>query len=286
MKVYTISRNSPSVFYSLTGLSISEFDKLNLSFSRILSDNHIIKGRPHTLIESAHKLFFILFYFKHYCIQELMALIFRVDQSQVSRWISLLQLPFHQCTSKFIDKTRKKVNSLAKLKKVCPNISLIIDATERPILTPKFNQKRVYSGKKHRHTIKNQIIVFKKQVFDTSDTYVGKTHDFKIFKKHKNSIPKHIHILADLGYVGIESYLPDNKTFLPNKASQKFPLTDAEKLQNRLIAKHRVTVEHVLGLMKSNQILAQEFRGSKQLANLSFKAIAGLHNFKMQCRHS
>ncbi len=287
MKVYTIARNSPRIFYSLTGLSVNEFDKLNKHFSRFLCSIQI-HGRPHTLYSSAHKLFFILFYYRHYMTQELFAFILRVDQAQVCRWIKLLMLPFQKCTGYYIHKAKKKIQSLEQLKEICPEVNLIIDATERPINTPKVNQGRVYSGKKKRHTIKNQIIINNddKSIVDCSPTYVGKVHDFKVLKKNHSCIPKGAKVMSDTGYIGINETLPDNQCLIPYKASKNYPLNDFQKAQNTIISSMRVAVEHVIALLKHNQILYQEFRGSRELANSSIQSLAGLYNFKLQCRHS
>jgi hypothetical protein len=287
MKAYIAARSSSSVFFSLTGLSLQEFDRLNKVFALYLPPSPST-GRPHTLRESAHKLFFILFYYRHYPVQQLAAFIMRVDQAQISRWIRLLSIVLERSTNGFIKKAKRRINSLSQFKKHCPEVSVIIDASERPVKTPKYNQHRVYSGKKHRHTIKNNIAINSqnKHIFHVSDTSVGKTHDFKVLKRSNLKLPKHISILVDTGFIGLDKIFPHNHIFMPSKASKNFPLTEAEKSQNKIISSERVKVEHVYALLKHNQILFQEFRGSGKLADSSFKALAGLHNFKMQCRHS
>lgn len=287
MKVYIAARNSPSVFYALTGLHIYEFDYLNKTFCHFLPVNPST-GRPHTLAESAHKLFFILFYYRHYPIQQLAAIIMQVNQSQISRWIKFLSMPFQKATGKFIHKAHKKIHSLDEFKKVCPELTVVIDASERPIKTPKYNQQSVYSGKKHRHTVKNCIAInpHNKNILITSKTVVGKMHDFELLKRSKFSLPSFIKILVDLGFIGANKLFPSNHIFTPNKASKYFKLTDAARSQNKLLSSLRARIEHVFALMKHNRILADEFRGSGSLADSAFQAIAGLHNFKMQCRHS
>lgn len=107
MRVYQVARKSPTVFKSLTGLKKSEFDRLAVQFKHCINFSKI--GRKHNLAEIEHALFFILFYYRHYCIQELMAFFFRVNQAQISRWIKLLELPFARCTKQYIDKARKKI---------------------------------------------------------------------------------------------------------------------------------------------------------------------------------
>ncbi|MCB0745078.1 MAG: transposase [Ignavibacteriae bacterium] len=282
MKAYHVARKNSTIFKSLTGLSVKQFDKLNKSYSRFHPSLNKL-GRTHSLEESEHALFFILFYFRHYPTQQLFAFILRCDQSQISRWIKLFSVPLLKVSRNYISKGRRKINSLSKLQQSCPEVQLLIDATERPVQRPSFNQERVYSGKKKRHTIKNQIISDKENrlIYSVSKTYTGKTHDFKVFKYESlpKGTPKHIRILADTGYIGIENTV-DNPVSLPNKASKNFPLTEAEKSQNSILSSHRVVVENIFAHMKNYHILAQKFRGSKNLAHDSFEIVAGIHNFK------
>ena len=282
MKAYHVARKNSNIFKSITGLSVKQFDKLNKSYSRYHVNSSNL-GRTHSLERSEHALFFILFYFRHYPTQQLLGFILRRNQSQISRWLKLCSIPLMKVSKSYISKGRRKVNSLARLKDDCPEMLLLIDASERPIQRPEKNQKRVYSGKKKRHTIKNQIISERKShlIYHVSKTYTGKTHDFKMFKSESlpRSTPKNIRFLADTGYIGMDKYI-DNPVSMPNKATKKYPLTEAQKLQNNIISSERVFVEHIFGHMKNYHILAQKFRGSRTLAHDSFEIIAGIHNFK------
>lgn len=282
MKVYQAARKSPSVFKSLTGLKKSEFDKLVLEFKPLLKK--FKPGRPHTLFSPEHSFFFMLFYYRHYCTQELMAFIFRVDQSQISRWIKYLQLPFERCTSTYLDKARKKIDSLKELVKYNPEIDVILDCTERPVLTHK-NSKELFSGKKKFCTVKNQVCVRRstKEIVDVSNTVKGARHDFYYFKQFKESIPSNWNLLVDRGYIKIQQEVT-NTCFLPYKAEKNFQLENYHKQQNKLLSSQRCRVEHVFAQMKQFKILSDEFRGSSRLSDSSFKAIAGIYNFRRQSR--
>ena len=75
---------------------------------------------------------------------------------------------------------------------------LIVDATEQCIERPK-NQRDYYSGKKHAHTIKTEIITDPKgRILRVSKPYEGRVHDFKI-RKTEGPLPA-VPILADSGY--------------------------------------------------------------------------------------
>lgn len=280
MRVYQVARKSPSVFKSLTGLKKAEFDRLANTFNLFVNFPKL--GRKHNLSEIQHALFFILFYYRHYCTQQLMAFIFRVDQSQISRWICLLSLPFSRCTKLFIDKTRKKIDSIEKLKEYIPELDVILDATERPVLTHK-NSKALFSGKKNFCTVKNIVCVTRdtKEIVYLSKTFQGARHDKFRFDQIKGELPKYWNLLLDLGFVGVEV---DNTCFIPNKASKKINLTEAEILQNKIMSSQRCRGEHVFAQMKQFKILSDEFRGSAALCDLSFQAIAGVYNFRRQSR--
>lgn len=280
MKVYQAARKSPSIFKSLTGLKKSEFDRLSSQFSHFIDFSHL--GRKHNLDSVEHALFFILFYYRHYCIQELMAFIFRVDQSQISRWISLLELPLARCTKQYIDRSRRKIDSVEQLKEYVPGLDVILDATERAVLTHS-NSKDLFSGKKNFCTVKNIVCVTRdtKEIVYSSKTFQGARHDKFRFDELKHDLPSKWNLLLDLGFIGVDV---ENKCFIPNKASKNFPLTDAELQQNKIMSSQRCRGEHVFGQMKQFKILGDEFRGSARLCDLSFQAIAGIYNFRRQSR--
>jgi IS5 family transposase len=285
MKAYQIALKSPTLFLSLTGLSPDQFYELLPIFINYLPPD-ATTGRNHTLSTPEAKLFFILFYYKHYPTQWLAAFLFQVDQSQISRWINWLGTALTSATNNSITKARKRISSYDDLLDNCPEVSIVIDATEQYTQRPTINQKKLYSGKKKAHTIKRQICVNAEtsEIVDVSPTFVGRVHDFKICKKTPfiNDLPKQINLLVDLGYQGLDKHKPDNKVFMPNKATKNFPLTEAQKWQNKLISSKRVIGEHPFAVMKSFHILKNKFRGSSLLANTAFEAIAGLHNFRLE----
>lgn len=282
MKVYQVARKSPSVFSSITGLKKSEFDRLCLDFSHHIDFPSL--GRKHNLEKVEHALFFILFYYRHYCVQNLMAFIFRVDQSQISRWISLLELPFSRCTKQYIHKARKKIDSIEELLEYNPNLDVIVDATERPVLTHS-NSKNLFSGKKNFCTVKNLVAVKRdsKEIVFVSNTFQGARHDKFRFDQSKDQISPNWNIILDLGFVGVDKDIP-NKCFLPYKCLPHKALSEYEIQQNKVLSSQRCRVEHVFGQMKQFKILGDEFRGSARLCDASFQAVAGIYNFRRQSR--
>lgn len=270
MQIYHKLIKNNASFKTFTGLSVKEFNILTKQFGMYYKhlNNH---GRHHTLSESRYALFFILFYLRHYCTQDVMSVFFNVDQSQISRWIYLLAIPLKQCSHFQLRKNDYK----RKVKLTKNKINFLVDATERQIQRPSVNNKAFYSGKKKMHTIKNQILLDEQNLIShVSPTYSGKTHDMKVFRNQK--YPKHINFLGDLGYIG------ESNIITPHKFHKK--LNKDQKSFNKTISSIRCSVEHVFAWMKNFKILSSKFRGSFSLANHSFIIIAGLYNFSKQLK--
>ena len=103
MLSYQQVKDKPVVFRALTSLDRSEFEQLLVLFSqanRIYIEQNHIKGKKRTrrygggrrpkLAKTEDQLFFILFYFKTYPLQEVIAFLFGLSQGQVNEWIHRL----------------------------------------------------------------------------------------------------------------------------------------------------------------------------------------------------
>jgi DDE superfamily endonuclease len=108
---------------------------------------------------------------------------------------------------------------------------VLIDATETPIERPK-KQRRCYSGKKKRHTLKTQLVVEKSTrrilclVHDK-----GRRHDFRLFKMSNVHLHPETKAVVDSGYQGLQKR--HAKTSMPKKRSKKNPLSTSDKTKNR-----------------------------------------------------
>jgi len=164
---------------------------------------------------------------------------------------------------------------------------VVFDVTECPIERPKRKQKgriknkqrRYYSGKKKRHTIKQQIAVDTKsgKIIATSQD-CGKTHDFRIYKKSKNHVHPNIKIQGDSGYQGIQKIHPNSE--LPKKRSKKNPLTVEDKKRNKEISSKRVIVENVFAFIKKFKIISQRYRNRRKRFGLRFNIVCGIFNYE------
>lgn len=164
---------------------------------------------------------------------------------------------------------------------------VVFDVTECAIEKPKRNkrgrrknrQKHFYSGKKKRHTIKQQIVVdARSQKIIATRQACGKTHDFKIYKKSKNRVHKDTKIQADSGYQGIQKLHSNSE--IPKKRSKKNPLTKEDKKRNREISSERVIVENVFAYVKKFKIVSQRYRNRRKRFGLRFNLICAIFNYE------
>lgn len=112
-------------------------------------------GHKGTFANSQAKLFFVLFYFKCYPLQEVMAVLFGCSQGQVSHWVGVLTPLVNGALGRELLLPARRPADLETLLEAVPELRLlVIDGTERPLRRPKDKPRRKddYSGKDHRRS--------------------------------------------------------------------------------------------------------------------------------------
>lgn len=159
---------------------------------------------------------------------------------------------------------------------------VLVDSFETPICRPSLpeKQRKFYSGKKKRHTIKTQILTdVHGEVLAIEPGHPGPLSDKKLYDKSRASkeYPRAAR-RADLGYVGVaEMLLPHKRK--RGKAGQKGPeLTAAQKAENQYAARERVPVEHGVRRVKAWRIVRDEFRlGTGLFPMVAFATVGLVH---------
>jgi hypothetical protein len=113
----------------------------------------------------------------------------------------------------------------------------------------------------------------------TTASAAGRCHDLTLRRKAGSRLPRDVHTLVDLGYQGLQH--EQGLTVLPFKATQKRPLEAAERTLNRVQARLRIRVEHVIRRLKVFWILARPYRNRRRRFGLRLNLIAGIHNFEL-----
>lgn len=155
---------------------------------------------------------------------------------------------------------------------------IIVDSFETPIPRPSLNerQKRVYSGKKKRPTLKTQIYTDQQGIIlDISGGHPRPTSDVKIWNETKlpddlKEKPK----LGDKAYLGA-----DKPTKVPQKKPKGGELSEAEKAANKLILQERIYVEHSIRKVKGYRVVRDEFRLAQGTFPTVVSVVVGLLQF-------
>lgn len=283
---------------SLTGLNTIEFEGLLTSFesawAQFAKETFADKprkravggGRKAELSVIEDKLLFILVYFRQYPTQEVQGYLFGIGQAQANDWIHRLTGLLNQALGEEQQLPERRPAKLSEVLAACPELTFMIDGTERPINRPKDKdkQKKFYSGKKKSHTVKNNVITDRRgKVLYLSDTYEGKKHDKKIADEEGHCFPAGSKLLQDTGYQG---YKPEGVTILqPKKKPRGRELTPEDKVINRAISSIRVEVEHHICGVKRSKIVAQKFRNRvENFGDKVMETACGLHNFRVSYR--
>ena len=294
-------KNKPNIFKSFTGMTVSEFSNLLPSFGRAY-DNHLATldkereaprqrkrggGQKAVLQTLPDKLLFILFYFKFYPIQAVQGYFFGIGQSQANEWIHRLTPVLNKALGFEKQLPARKMKEIKHVLEACPGLEFIIDGTERPIQRPKDKkrQKKYYSGKKKRHTIKNNVITDKrtKKIKALSDTKEGSMHDKKLADDWELEFPPDSALFKDTGFQGYDP--PNTIPIQPKKKPKGKELTPEEKQKNKEIARKRIGVEHSIGGAKIYHIARDIFRNHKeQFDDRVMEIVCGLFNFKIEQR--
>jgi len=268
---YTKIVKHPKVFLRLFGVNSVQFEEI---FKRVkpLWEQQVLgkykrRGRNFALSLEDMTLMLLLYY-RSYVTQMFVGYLFGIDDSRVCRIIQKLE----PLLAKVMTLPQQKHLSQEEIE------SCLLDATEHPIERPKKDQKSYYSGKKKRHTLKTEIrTTLKGRITHVSKAHPGAMHDFNLHKQEPPLHPKS-RAFVDSGYQGLDKL--HSETELPYKASKTKPLDGEEKTYNGALSRIRVTIENIIGDIKTFKILADRYRNKRKRYTIKFKIIAAIVNLK------
>ena len=284
MLTYDRLAETPKAFPALTGLTRPEFDRLFGEYAAAADAHRAARthtkrgsrrlkraagaGHPHDL-DPRTRLLLALVWVRVYPTYELLGWLFGLDKS--SAWHNaqdvlevlegMTDFPFDRP-----GKDRPKLGTADAVMAAFPAVRAVIDAKEQAFRRPAGwdEPKPFYSGKKKRHTLKNQVVCTPSgRIASVSRTAPGRTHDLTVLRHDGvlDRLPADAGVMTDKGYVGVEADAGGRPVVIPAKAARNRPLTDEQKASDRVINRHRVVVEHVMAQLNRFQILRQTFRG-------------------------
>lgn len=292
-----LARCSDRRMKAATSLTVREFDALAGQFATLWDGTraaHTAAGAPRQrrpgggrkglLATPESKLFFILFYYKAYPTQDVMGLLFGLTQGQISDWVRRLTDLAGRLLA--LHKPARKARDLRDLLAAEPALQeVILDGTERRLPRPvhRGRQRRYYSGRKKRHTVKNVIGTIKGKVRWCSRTVPGRRHDKAVADAERLRLPKGVAVLGDSGFEGLDAGQADVIT--PWKKPKGRRLHGKRRAFNRLLSRERVAVEHTLASVKRLRILRDELRNRRKgMADEVMVIGCALHNYRWSWR--
>ncbi len=301
MLSYERLSKKPLLFKSFTGFTVQEFDDIynkkiakryvkheskRLSCKRKENRKRKIGAGRHFKLDLKDRFVMLLVYYRLYITYTLAGFLFDLDQSNICRDIQKIESLIRQCVP-IPQKTyqiTKRLKTSDEVEKYFPGFLAFTDCTEQQIPRPVDRERRkiFYSGKKKRHTIKNQITVNNRGYILHKVGYKkGRKHDYDVYKKNHPIIPKQVVNVVDLGYLGVETDFPEQLSALPYKKKRNRFLSDDEEEYNKIHSKKRIIVEHTISRLKKYRILADVFRNKLRKYNKVSDIVAGLINYRI-----
>jgi hypothetical protein len=290
------------LFKSFTGLTVQEFDEIYEEIAKRYDKHEIQRlskrknrersmgaGR-HFKLDVKNRFLMLLIYYRLYITYTLAGFLFDLDQSNICRDIQKIEGLIRQCVPipQKIYPLTKRLKTPEEVEKYFPGFLAFTDCTEQQIPRPvnRERKKIFYSGKKKRHTVKNQLMVNNRGYIIHKLGYKkGRKHDYDIYKSNHSVIPKQVVNVVDLGYLGIEKDFPDQLSALPYKKKRNRFLSDDEKEYNKIHSKKRIVVEHTISRLKKYRIMSDIFRNKLRKYNRISDIVTGLINYRIMNQH-
>ncbi len=263
-------RKHPKLAKQIIGLTLPQLEKLIKQ--AIALDNQLKKEREKDKIRVNRKgagrskslspdseIYLGLFYLRQMPIFEVLGMMFDVSRTTANNifhyWLPILRdlLP-----SSLLEEWQKSIQDHEFAQELLTSYQLLVDSAEQPRERPSDyqEQKKFFSGKKQRHTFKNQFVSLPKAK-DIVDVVVGERGpeaDVNLLRKQQSNFSAQQSFKGDKAYIGAE------RTTTPQKKPPKRELTPEQKESNRLISQERIYVEHLIRIVKIFRVAAERFR--------------------------
>jgi hypothetical protein len=276
MKYKIIKDYKEEAFRAVTGINQAAFNEMLILVKTAYTNAHKRRGR-HRKLSVEDMLLMTLEYYKEYRTLECIGASYGLRKTNVGKTIKWVE-DVLITSGKFSLPGKKKLIRSDIISEV-----IVVDSTETPIERPKNRQRRYYSGKKKRHTVKFQVIIDRKtETILCIEMYNGKAHDLTIFKETTRLHPD-ILVLADSGYRGIQKVHANTLSPLRHK-EDIVKLNEKEragyKAMNKQISSKRMKIEHIIGRIKRFKIAAEKYRNRRRRLALGFNLICGIVNYQ------
>jgi hypothetical protein len=298
---YEYLSEHPTVFRSMTGLSVTEFDRLVVEVEPCYEatererldrpDRLRAPGAGHPFeLDYQDSLLLTMIWLRQYPTGEVLGYFFGVSEPTARRTVKRV-MPGLEATGRatFRWPDRKKGRSLPEILEDCPEVAVVIDSFEQRIRRPKDKEKadENYSGKKKQITRKTQICVdWEGHICHVSDSVPGPTADITLLKETAvlESLPEDVGAWGDSAYQGIRDLHPQGLGAHPRKKPRGQPRPPEDKVYNTALSRERIIVEHRIGHMRHFQATQHMYRHNLDFHTSTVVAVAGVVNRRREWR--
>ena len=144
------------------------------------------------------------------------------------------------------------------VQEILTEFELLVDSTEQRRERPGEykEQKKFCSGKKKKHTFKNQFIILPKAqyIVDVIVGLPGPASDINLLREQQKKFAPTQKFKGDKAYIG------EKNVTAPHKKPNKRELSEIQKQENKANSCNRIIIEHLIRRVKVFQVAAQRFR--------------------------
>ena len=200
-----------------------------------------------------------LFYLRHLPTFEVLGLQFGISKTSANDichyWLRILR---EILSASLLSQVNNQASDLMVVQKILTEFELLVDSTEQHKERPGEykEQKKFCSGKKKKHTLKNQFIILP-QGEDIVDVVVGlpwPASDINLLREQQKKLDSAQKFKGDKAYIG------EKNVAAPHKKPKKRELSELQKQENKVFSSSRIITEHLIRRVKIFQIAAQRFR--------------------------
>ena len=231
-------------------------------------------GRTKNLSES-EEICLTLIYLRQMPIFLLLGIMFGISRTSANDifhyWLPILRdlLP-----SSLFEEWERELKTDELVKEILAEEKLLVDSTEQPRERPSDyeEQEKYFSGKKKKHTFKNQVVSLPdgKDIVDAIVGERGPAADVNLLRKQQEGFSKNQTFEGDKAYIGAE------RTKNPHKKPPKKELTADQKDENRKRSQERIYIEHLIRIIKIFRVASERFRLRPNSYQQVIRVILGL----------
>lgn len=288
MKIRVLEKASPTRLHALFGLFPRALSALLEAVLPVLlaarhqaqqqrpNRKRSVGGGRKRRLSPSQEVFLSLLYLRHNVSHEVVGSLFGVSaDTSENTFHEVIQVLQQVCPSRRWD-AEKRWQKRQPTWQPTDQDCLLIDSFETPIQRPSQDarQRRMYSGKKQRHTLKSQVVADAKgEILELDTGHRGPKADIRIYEESgvEDRYPDADKI-ADKAYQSSDH----QKLHTPHKKPKGGALTQDQREENRRLSQARIHVEHGIRRIKAWRILREDYRLAVGLFARVAHAVVGL----------